>query len=162
LISSINFCHLNESILIIVGSADRKVSLHNILGTRIGIFGQPDLWKIKPTNQLFKELPIEAKELKNESNLPNLIDRPLKNDILINESKPVLEKKNLFDSIKQRDFDKVEYPENSDSLVKKLNSSLNLENTFNYEKEAFIKNPSLRYSPWSKTILGIVFDPFMY
>ena len=41
-------------------------------------------------------------------------------------------------------------------LVKKLNADLKLEETYKFDEEAFVKNPSLRYNPWSTTILGII------
>ena len=154
LICSINFCRLNESILVIIGSYDRKVSLHNIFGTQIGIFGQPDLWKIKPATQL-NELHQETKEFKTELFIPEPIIKPVKKEILRNEKKLIIERsRNISDSKKQMTVDDGEYQDSSLGMVKKLNACLNLEDTFNYEKEAFIKNPLLRYNPWAKTILG--------
>lgn len=35
-----------------------------------------------------------------------------------------------------------------------LNENLDIEPTFEYEDDAFVKNTDLRYNPWSKTILG--------
>jgi hypothetical protein len=42
----------------------------------------------------------------------------------------------------------------NDKLVARLNKELKFELTFNYDNDAFIQDPSLRYNPWSKTILG--------
>ena len=39
-------------------------------------------------------------------------------------------------------------------LFTALNENLNVESTFDFEDDAFIKNTELRYNPWSKTILG--------
>lgn len=39
-------------------------------------------------------------------------------------------------------------------LFTALNENLNVESTFDFENDAFIKNTDLRYNPWSKTILG--------
>ena len=35
-----------------------------------------------------------------------------------------------------------------------LNKTFKIENTFEYESDAFINNTQLRYNPWSRTILG--------
>ena len=39
-------------------------------------------------------------------------------------------------------------------LFTALNENLNIELTFEFEADAFVKNTALRYNPWSKTILG--------
>ena len=137
MISSIDFCHLDDSILIILASSDCSVSLHNIFGVKIGVFGQPDLWKIKPMSLM----QIVAPEIKEPEETVN------KKVEEVNLIKPA-EKENHA-------FDLSEYTGSSEfGLVKKLNADIKFEDTFTYEKDAFIKNPSLRYNPWSKTILG--------
>jgi hypothetical protein len=125
--------------LIIIGSADRKVTLHNMFGLQIGIFGQPDLWKVRTVNQL-KNLMQDIVELKvkdvNKKRQAEMIDTDIKSQM--------------------QAFDIPGFTTSADfGLVKKLNSNLKLEETFTFEKEEFVKNPSLRYNPWSKTLLGI-------
>jgi WD40 repeat protein len=146
-INSIAFCHLDDSILVITGSADCSVALHNILGVKIGVFGQLDLWKIKPVNQLI-ELMQEFKDNKEENNETK------------RDEKSWVEKSSDLDTKKKTDsenpFDIPGFTTSADfGLVKKLNSNLKLEDTYTFDKEAFVKNPSLRYNPWSKTLLGI-------
>ena len=133
------------------------MSLHNILGTKIGVFGQPDLWKLKPAKQ-FNDLIQDTKEFKaketNEDN--NGIKREDDKMIWIDKSSEIETKKNIFANKSQNEFDIPGFTTSADfGLVKKLNSNLKFEETYTFDKEAFVKNPSLRYNPWSKTILGI-------
>lgn len=143
-ISSISFCHLDDTVLVIAGSSDCSVSLHNIFGTKIGVFGQPDLWKIKPLN-LVNELINEGNDgLKGE-------------EIVMEDKKTVYERQPSIIDYKNisNEFDIPEYTGSLEfGLVKKLNADLKVEDTYTYDKEAFVKNPALRYDPWSKTILG--------
>ncbi len=39
-------------------------------------------------------------------------------------------------------------------ILPQLNQKFNIETTFDYEADALINDTSLRYNPWSKTILG--------
>jgi hypothetical protein len=163
LICSINFCHKYESVLVIIGSSDRRVSLHNIFGTQIGVFGQPDLWKIKLAVKLIQVTPETTNEYKNSEN--NNKKEIFKNDFNLSESftesvkkneNKLLSEREIFVNDSQNYFDIPGFTTSADfGLVKKLNARLNFEDTFNYEKEAFVKNPTLRYNPWSKTLLGI-------
>ena len=163
-------------VLVIIGSSDRKVSLHNIFGTQIGVFGQPDLWKIKLATKL-KQFNQEISEMKNQKNLVVFNTEQIKNNILKSDdfkpiesesgpikkesteiNKKLILEKEIFDSSGENYFDIPGFTTSADfGLVKKLNARLNLEESFNYDKEAFIKNPNLRYNPWSKTLLGNVY-----
>lgn len=43
-------------------------------------------------------------------------------------------------------------------ILPALNKTFDVGNTYNYEPDAFVKNVNLRYNPWSKTILGKVYQ----
>lgn len=113
--------------------------MYDILGTKIGVFGQDEHWKLDSFNirkkSLIQELQVEEQqETKTKKQEEN------QSEEIFNET--------------ETNYDQIPTSQKNDKMVTRLNRDFQLELTFNYDNDAFIKDPSLRYNPWSKTILG--------
>jgi hypothetical protein len=64
---------------------------------------------------------------------------------------------NIFTEDTEMQLSSAQYQDSDSSFLPGLGQKLKVETTFKFEKDAFIKDTSLRYNPWSKTILGFNF-----
>ncbi|CAF0765559.1 unnamed protein product [Brachionus calyciflorus] len=140
-INSINFCEKHNKTYLMLASSDCGVSLNDLSGNLIGIFGQDIHWKLETPNPSLRSTPhkmfTNTPELKITSEKALIVPK-----IEIN-SKPEQEEK----------------IENSEPIVTDiqlpvLSQRFNLEETFTFSAEDFINDTTLRYNPWSKTLLG--------
>ena len=148
----------NDRLYVIIASSDRSVSLNELNGNQIGIFGQDSHWKLEPPmsniNDSSRLSSVNILPEVNKNPSPNLTERSQVTPIdfkLISDSKPPESRKQSIISMKGNEYE---------GLLPLISKNLNVELTFDYEQDAFIKDTSLRYNPWSKTILG--FDIFVY
>lgn len=129
----------------IVASADCSVSLNDLNGNQIGLFGQSEHWKLDNFGQTtFRGTPVRKmsnavigtsveNEREDEQSIKSL-------DV---ETDPIASiDKNIFPN------------EISQFALKREYTGLAPQLTFQFEQDAFIKDTSLRYNPWSNTILG--------
>lgn len=109
-------------------------------GNQIGIFGQESHWKLEPL--LFE--PGTPDTTRNHSTSNKSLVVP---SIELNSQSydNLLDSSSLLISANEN---------NEENLLHKLNEKLKFESTFNFENDAFVNDTTLRYNPWSKTILG--------
>lgn len=144
-------------ILVIIGSSDCSVSLNSIFGQKIGVFGQEEHWKIESfmfSDKSNDDRTLQISDSNNETSLGRL-DITAKDDLVENSRKTPVFLTQIKTSNDTNETNDVVITEDM-KLMNKLNQKLKLEETFLFEDDAFIKNPSLRYNPWSKTILGML------
>ena len=132
------------------------MSLNDLKGVQIGIFGQDQHWKID-TGLKIKNCGKSQIISKNLSTSPNT-EKPSKS------AKSNKSSVNFKEDIQNENNQEINEPEIITNLppyvgqplqlFTALNENLNIEPTFEYEDDAFIRNTDLRYNPWSKTILG--------
>lgn len=128
------------------------MSLNDINGTLLGIFGQETHWRMD-SNPSSSSLMIPSIIVSQEH--IGGFDAEEKNETvehvvvtsLDSGGDHLVEKSILVDTTEQFvDEDKL--------ILPKLNKNFKIESTFEYEKDAFVNDTQLRYNPWSKTILG--------
>ncbi len=120
---------MNNTTFIIIASSDCRVSLHNIDGVKIGVFGQSEHWKLD-------------KALDDDHTGPTTTTTTaVKSTRATDDEKEDIDDKLLLNMPEiTRDKSKLES---------------NHDDTNIFSDEDFIRNPTLRYNPWSKTILGL-------
>jgi hypothetical protein len=138
----------------LIGSADCSASLNDINGNQIGILGQESHWKIEAS--FLPSLSSTSYYAQNNNSIVQ--SRTLKHNDMEEKDDKIenADKENIItlSAINFGDIDSQQMAKSYDHLLPELNKKLNIEPTFEYEDDAFIKNTSLRYNPWSKTILG--------
>ena len=158
LISSIDFCVKNEKTYVIIASSDCSVSLNELNGTQVGIFGQEEKWKMDQ-NLSARQTPSLHLRLKSNThqNKSNINQKHLQ--------VPIINVENTTENLKtfESNEDETELPVSSMQnldicFLPGIDKKLTVESTFKYENDAFIKDTTLRYNPWSKTILGQIFN----
>jgi hypothetical protein len=150
---------------VIIASSDCSVSLNDLYGNLIGIFGQENHWKIdqpiqSTSSRLRPTVSNEANRNANKSVLEHdssnqleSIEKPSEPEALIRELS-AKQKQQIGDHEKQELETARSGNADEHFLPKIKNKILNIESTFEFENDAFLKDTSLRYNPWSKTILG--------
>lgn len=150
-------------VYVIIASLDCSVSLNDLKGNLIGIFGQETHWKIDtgivPTNKLGRSQIISNKNiLSSTSQMAKSSVKSAKSNKSSVNFKEDGENKNgdipEGNEVEREPTFIPPYQGLPPQLFTALNENLNIELTFEYEQDAFIKNTDLRYNPWSKTILG--------
>jgi WD repeat-containing protein 49 len=150
-INSIDFCLTkNDKLLIIIASADCSVSLYDLTGEHIGKFGQDSHWKLDNITS-YSSTTIESLVNTNQLAALNQSSDDTVDSITINIEDTDTEKSEQETQIDGSDIEK---PTKNTLMLPKLEERLQAENTFEYENDAFVNDPSLRYNPWAKTILG--------
>jgi len=163
LISSIDFCVKNDKTYVIVASSDCSVSLNELNGTQLGIFGQEEKWKMD--QNLSARLTPNHQMRSKSQNQPEKINSKAKNlevpEIQINslnEKFSVSNSTENFFGVETETHSTLFQNLDTDScFLPGLDNKLKIETTFKFENDAFIKDTTLRYNPWSKTILGKFF-----
>ena len=157
-----DFCLKNSKMYILIGSADFSVSLSDINGNLFGIFGQEAHWKLE------QNLSMRATPSRFASN--SLLDLDKSQNVNPADAKDQQSDQEATDeSYREQQYNKSDakdpevdelapIPRNFDCLLPKLRDKLRFEETFEFEDDAFIRDTSLRYNPWSKTILGESFS----
>ncbi len=149
----------------IIASSDCSVSLNDLNGNLIGIFGQENHWKIDQpiqaaSSRLRPNASNEANRSTNKSaqehesnNQLEKIEKPSEPEPLVRElSAKVMQQ---ADDHGKQDLESARSRNTDEHFLPKIkNKILNIESTFEFENDAFLKDTSLRYNPWSKTILG--------
>jgi hypothetical protein len=150
---------------VIIASSDCSVSLNDLNGNLIGIFGQENHWKIDQpiqaaSSRLRPNASNEANRSTNKSaqehesnNQLEKIEKPSEPEPLVRElSAKVMQQ---ADDHGKQDLESARSRNTDEHFLPKIkNKILNIESTFEFENDAFLKDTSLRYNPWSKTILG--------
>ncbi len=168
-ISAIDFFNKNDSIYVLIASYDCSVSINDMNGKQIGIFGQDSNWKLeqsipirytKESMSILRSSTRSAKSNKSNVGFKTDIDEINKKTTSINESKEKKDATNINttttnnNEIINNNTTYLNYIGTPPQLFTALNKNLNIEPTFEYDEDAFINDTSLRYNPWSKTILG--------
>jgi len=167
-INSIDFCNKNDKIFVIIASSDCSVSLNDLYGNLIGVFGQENHWKIdqpiqstssrhRPiaaSNEINRNANKSVQEHESSNQLEN-VEKPSESEPPIRESST----KHVHQQSGDQENQELETARSRNAadehfLPKIKNKILNIESTFEFENDAFLKDTSLRYNPWSKTILG--------
>ena len=152
-INSIEFCHRNNSIFVMIASLDCSVSINDLNGNQIGIFGQDISWKLEANIQIKSLLNSTLLHPDDKGEAPTKTSKSsvgFKSDVEMN-------KVNELDLEAAEVARYVEMSREANStLISCLNENLNIVATFDYADDAFINDTSLRYNPWSRTILGIL------
>jgi hypothetical protein len=167
-INSLDFCTKSDRIYLLIASSDCSVSLNDLKGNQIGIFGQEAYWKLETSPSSLRATP--SKLMANSSALINQSHTRanlLIPSIEINSSSELGHAGSRLNEHQQQDFsdnetamtdgEDVEFKvENYKEfcILPEINRKLQVENTFEYESDAFVRDTKLRYNPWSKTILG--------
>lgn len=119
----------------ILASSDCSVSLNDLNGNLIGMFGQDSHWKLESPVASLRSTPNKNKTttdinlaLNSSFEFPQL-------DLNAAEEK----KDELLDS---------------NSQISCFSNRFNIEETFKFDVNELINDTSLRYNPWSNTLLG--------
>ena len=153
-----DFCVKNDKVFVLIASSDCSVTLNDLNGNLIGTFGQETHWKIELSpnshqndnvsilNKLSYDANAEAHIHEHVIDLEN--NQPDKFEIEI--------PKQSMDENNQEEFSESlnNFNSNEENFLPQLSKKLTIEPTFKFEQDAFINNTSLRYNPWTKTILG--------
>ena len=123
-------------------------------GVQIGLFGQSDHWKLDTIGQAtFRGTPTRKMS-------HTVIAQSAENSEKENDDKAQLSasfitdiKSHPPDDTVSNDFE-IPDVETTEFVYKREYTGLIPQLTFEFEQDAFIKDTSLRYNPWSKTILG--------
>ena len=118
-----------------LASSDCSVSLNDLNGNLIGIFGQDSHWKLENPNASLRSTPNKNKTNLDTSLTPNPNIPMLKLDL------------NADEQINDELLD-------SNSQISCSSNRFNFEETFKFDVNELINDTSIRYNPWSKTILG--------
>ena len=172
LVNSIDFCVKNERTYVIIASSDCSVSLNDLHGTQIGIFGQEVHWKMEH-NLSARQSPSHHHH--HNARSKSQTSHPVKSGAKLNINSlavpsihvnsnlaedGALKTDTVQETVTQSLDDQsevllpFEYLDSDCCFLPGLEKKLSVEQTFKYESDAFIKDTSLRYNPWSKTILG--------
>lgn len=163
------FFSKNEKTYLISASSDCSVSLSDLKGNLIGIFGQDSHWKLDTTNHI-PSIRATPNKLISSSFIQDskIINSSLKEIVIPSievNSNSILNTQS-FNTQSNEPSEPVEHfdltdlnhssmlEQSTEAFFPKINQRLNVESTFNFENDAFVKDTSLRYNPWSKTILG--------
>jgi hypothetical protein len=121
-------------------------------GAQIGLFGQSDHWKLDtigqttfrgtPTRKMSNSVIAHSVEQNTEKETEEKATASFITDL----------KPQQADDTVSNDFEIP--PEMTEFVYKREYTGLLPQLTFQFEQDAFIKDTSLRYNPWSKTILG--------
>ena len=190
-INAIEFCKKSDRMFLLIASADCTVSLHEITGEAIGIFGQEAHWRIESSLSpslsgglsgaaaaaaaKSQQLPADQQQQQQQQQQqPNQQHQQQLNIIPVATSatKDYIQKLDLIEQATERQVDKLilsNQASQRDLLgsmsgggetnrsflpLAELSKKLTLKPTFEFEKDAFVNDTSLRYNPWSETILG--------
>jgi hypothetical protein len=162
LISSIDFCVKNDKTYVIIASSDCSVTLNELNGNQVGIFGQEDKWKMEPSfsARITPNQQMRPKS-QNQKERINIKARHLEIPEIKFNSNSLNEKVSISNSDEGFFREETELPLSSlhnldleNCFLPGLDRKLKIESTFKFENDAFIKDTTLRYNPWSKTILG--------
>ncbi len=155
IINSIDFCSKGgDLVYVLVASLDCSVSLNDLKGNLIGIFGQEQHWKIDMGVQITRNKSQIMSKNQMMSN-SHVIKSAKSNKSSVNFKEDDEGDSNSQSKVIERPPTVVPpYVGKPAQLFTALNENLNVESTFEFEDDAFIKNTELRYNPWSKTILG--------
>lgn len=151
-INSIDFCNKNGRLYILVASSDCSVSLSDIKGNLVGVFGQEMHWKLEPcptsvTSRAASKF-YSPSFTAPRGTLP-LIEISA-SQIEPDDRKPSLVESSVDEELKQR----LEEEYKKNCYLPRLKKQLSVASTLEFDDDAFVNNTDLRYNPWSKTILG--------
>jgi hypothetical protein len=167
----LDFCVKSDKIFVLIASSDCSVTLNDLNGNLIGTFGQETHWKIEPlllspTSQphndnisVLNKLSYDANKNIDEQLIDLENNKDNKFDIEIDkkyENMHSNDKQSLDEKNNELEFSESlnNFNLNQENFLPQLNKKLTVEPTFKFEQDAFINDTSLRYNPWSKTILG--------
>lgn len=137
-INSINFCCKHNRTYVIIASSDCSVSLNDLNGNQIGVFGQDSHWRLESPTTSLRSTPNRnkiASDTKLGSNVSFSIPKI--------DLSPGEQSNNQNDDII-----------NSNGQISLSSNRFEIEETFTFDANELINDTSLRYNPWSKTLLG--------
>ncbi len=139
-----------------IASLDCSVSLNDLKGNLIGIFGQEQHWKIDTGIQVKhnKSQMMSKNQMISDSHVAKSAKSNKSNKSSVNFKEDEVDNPNAPKTVERPPTAVPPYVGQPTQLFTALNENLNVESTFEFEDDAFIKNTELRYNPWSKTILG--------
>lgn len=169
-INSIDFCNKNGRIYVLVASSDCSVSLNDVKGNLIGQFGQEVHWKLEPAipSVMSRATPGNTK-FYSGSFTASLTGGPRATLPTIEVSTTQMDQLgrgkfgSIYDEMKSSSFDmtldeelrkQIEAEFGKNCHLPRLKKQLSVDETFDFENDAFVNNTGLRYNPWTKTILG--------
>jgi hypothetical protein len=138
-VTCIDFFLKHDKLYIIVGSSDCSVSLNDLDGNQLGVFGQEAHWKLDNGYLSIRNTPMKSAS--------SVSIGPIKKETVDTIASIEREKEFIIEERKDQDT-------SLDCILPKLNKSLSIHPTFEFEDDAFVNNYNLRYNPWAKTILG--------
>ncbi len=111
------------------------MALHNVNGVKVGVFGQTEHWK------------LDTKDFE-RSRVDTTLSESPQDNTKEDDSRTVETQihENTFAATNSSVMQTVKIS---------MDKPIGQEDTNIFSEEDFIKNPSLRYNPWAKTLLGL-------